>query len=93
MATIKHISSKNADYSAAEKYLLFEHDEHTQKVKTDSAGRTFPVIRRSLRRIRTGITTVATSTFISFSTHFGLRKWNGKHHTRLYCKTSLYLMP
>ena len=42
MATIKHISSKNADYSAAEKYLLFEHDEHTQKVKTDSAGRLIP---------------------------------------------------
>ena len=42
MATIKHISSKNADYSAAEKYLMFEHDEHTQKVKTDSAGRLIP---------------------------------------------------
>ncbi len=42
MATIKHISSKNADYSAAEKYLMFEHDEHTQKVKTDSSGRLIP---------------------------------------------------
>ena len=42
MATIKHISSKNADYSAAEKYLMFEHDEHTQKAKTDSAGRLIP---------------------------------------------------
>ena len=27
MATLKHINSKNADYGAAEQYLLFEHDE------------------------------------------------------------------
>ena len=29
MATFKHISSKNADYGAAEQYLTFEHDEFT----------------------------------------------------------------
>ena len=29
MATLKHINSKNADYGAAEQYLLFEHDEFT----------------------------------------------------------------
>ena len=29
MATFKHISSKNADYGAAEAYLTFEHDEFT----------------------------------------------------------------
>ena len=28
MATLKHINSKNADYGAAEQYLLFEHDEY-----------------------------------------------------------------
>ena len=27
LATFKHISSKNADYGAAEQYLTFEHDE------------------------------------------------------------------
>ena len=31
MATLKHINSKNADYGAAEQYLLFEHDEFTMK--------------------------------------------------------------
>ena len=31
MATFKHISSKNADYGAAEQYLTFEHDEFTMK--------------------------------------------------------------
>ncbi len=31
MATFKHIASKNADYGAAERYLLFEHDEFTGK--------------------------------------------------------------
>ena len=31
LATFKHISSKNADYSAAEAYLTFEHDEFTMK--------------------------------------------------------------
>jgi len=29
LATLKHINSKNADYGAAEQYLLFEHDEFT----------------------------------------------------------------
>ena len=42
MAAIKHISSKNADYSAAEKYLMFEHDEHSQKPKLDAAGHLIP---------------------------------------------------
>ena len=39
MATIKHISSKNADYGAAEAYLTFEHDEFTMKPTLDEAGR------------------------------------------------------
>ena len=42
MATIKHISSKNADYGAAEQYLLFEHDEFTMKPTLDEAGRLIP---------------------------------------------------
>ncbi len=42
MATIKHISSKNADYGAAEAYLTFEHDEFTMKPALDEAGRLIP---------------------------------------------------
>ena len=39
MATFKHISSKNADYGAAEQYLTFEHDEFTMKPTLDETGR------------------------------------------------------
>ncbi len=39
MATFKHISSKNADYGAAEQYLTFEHDEFTMKPTLDKNGR------------------------------------------------------
>ena len=42
LATFKHISSKNADYGAAEKYLLFEHDEFTNKPVLDENGRLIP---------------------------------------------------
>ncbi len=42
MATFKHISSKNADYSAAEAYLTFEHDEFTMKASRDENGRLIP---------------------------------------------------
>ena len=42
MATFKHISSKNARYSDAEKYLLFEHDEFTMKPILDENGRLIP---------------------------------------------------
>ena len=39
MATFKHISSKNADYGAAEQYLTFEHDEFTMKPTLDGNER------------------------------------------------------
>ena len=39
LATFKHISSKNADYGAAEQYLTFEHDEFTMKPTLDETGR------------------------------------------------------
>ena len=42
MATFKHISSKNADYGAAEAYLTFEHDEFTMKPTLDENGRLVP---------------------------------------------------
>ena len=42
MATFKHISSKNADYGAAEKYLTFAHDEFSMKPTLDKNGRFIP---------------------------------------------------
>ncbi len=38
MAIIKHIASKNADYTEAEKYLIFQHDESTGKPILDEDG-------------------------------------------------------
>ena len=42
MATFKHISSKNANYGDAEKYLTFEHNEFTMKPTLDEQGRLVP---------------------------------------------------
>ncbi len=42
MATFKHISSKNANYGDAEKYLTFAHDEFTMKPTLDTDGRLVP---------------------------------------------------
>ena len=42
LATFKHISSKNADYGAAEQYLTFEHDEFTMKPTLDENGQLVP---------------------------------------------------
>ncbi|NBI66710.1 relaxase [Pseudoflavonifractor sp. 60] len=42
MATFKHISSKNADYGAAEQYLTFEHDKFTMKPTLDKNGQIVP---------------------------------------------------
>ena len=42
MATFKHISSKNADYGAAEQYLTFEHDEFSMKPTLDENRRLIP---------------------------------------------------
>ena len=42
LATFKHLSSKNSDYGAAEKYLLFEHDEFTNNPILDENGRLIP---------------------------------------------------
>ncbi len=42
LATFKHISSKNADYGAAEAYLTFEHDEFIMKPTLDENGRLVP---------------------------------------------------
>ena len=47
MATIKHISSKNANYGAAELYLTFQHDEFTNKPVLDDKGRM--ILRKDFR--------------------------------------------
>ena len=45
MATLKHISSKNSDYTAIEAYLVYKHDEFTGKVILDEQSR--PMLRES----------------------------------------------
>ena len=39
MATLKHISSKNSDYSAIEAYLIYQHDAFTGKQLLDEQGK------------------------------------------------------
>ena len=38
MAILKHIASKNADYGESERYLIFQHNEYTQKPVLDENG-------------------------------------------------------
>ena len=45
MATLKHIASKNSDYTAIEAYLVYQHDEFSGKVILDEQGR--PMLRDS----------------------------------------------
>ena len=39
MATLKHISSKNSDYTAIEAYLIYQHDAFTGKQLLDEQGK------------------------------------------------------
>ena len=45
MATLKHIASKNSDYTAIEAYLVYQHDAFTGKQLLDEHGR--PKLRES----------------------------------------------
>ena len=45
MATLKHIASKNSDYTAIEAYLVYQHDEFTGKQLLDEQGK--PKLRES----------------------------------------------
>ena len=45
MATLKHIASKNSDYTAIEAYLVYQHDAFTGKQLLDEQGR--PKLRDS----------------------------------------------
>ena len=42
MAILKHIASKNADYGEIQRYLMFEHDEDTNKPILDENGELVP---------------------------------------------------
>ena len=42
MAILKHIASKNADYGEAQRYLLFQYDESTNKPILDENGELIP---------------------------------------------------
>ncbi len=42
MAILKHIASKNADYGEIQRYLMFEHDEDTNKPILDENGELIP---------------------------------------------------
>ena len=42
MAILKHIASKNADYSETQRYLMFQHDEYTNRPILDEQGRMIP---------------------------------------------------
>ena len=57
MATLKHLGSKNADYGAAEQYLLFEHDEFTMKPVLDEKSIKriwmYEILRQQLSRTNT----------------------------------------
>ena len=45
MATLKHVASKNSDYTAIEAYLVYQHDAFTGKQLLDEQGR--PKLRES----------------------------------------------
>ena len=74
MATLKHISSKNSDYSAIEAYLIYQHDAFTGKQLLDEQGR--PMLRESYI-----LDTLECSDF-SFATACLLanRKYNKNNH-------------
>ena len=42
MAILKHIASKNANYAEIQRYLMFEHDEDTNKPILDENGEWIP---------------------------------------------------
>lgn len=54
MAILKHISSKNANYGDAEKYLTFKHDEFSMKPTLDENGRLIPRTDYRIARLNCG---------------------------------------
>ena len=74
MATLKHIASKNSDYSAAEAYLVYQHDEFSGKVILDEQSR--PMLRESyiLDTLECGEASFATACLLAN------RKYNKNNH-------------
>ena len=74
MATLKHIASKNSDYTAIETYLIYQHDEFTGKLLLDEQGR--PMLRESyiLDTLECGEASFATACLLAN------RKYNKNNH-------------
>ena len=74
MATLKHIASKNSDYTAIEAYLIYQHDEFSGKVILDEQGR--PMLREShlLDTLECGEASFATACLLAN------RKYNKNNH-------------
>ena len=74
MATLKHIASKNSDYSAIEAYLIYQHDEFTGKQLLDQQDR--PMLRDSyiLDTLECGDFSFATACLLAN------RKYNKNNH-------------
>ena len=74
MATLKHIASKNSDYTAIEAYLVYQHDAFTGKQLLDEQGR--PMLRESyiLDTLECGDFSFATACLLAN------RKYNKNNH-------------
>ena len=74
MATLKHIASKNLDYTAIEAYLVYQHDAFTGKQLLDEQGR--PMLRESyiLDTLECGEASFATACLLAN------RKYNKNNH-------------
>ena len=74
MATLKHINSKNSDYTAIEAYLIYQHDKFTGKQLLDEQGR--PMLRESyiLDTLECGDYSFATACLLAN------RKYNKNNH-------------
>lgn len=68
MAILKHIASKNADYGEAERYLIFQHDEYTQKPILDENGHMLIFIRTNLTMISSH-TTISSASILKTGTN------------------------
>ena len=81
MATLKHIASKNSDYTAIEAYLVYQHDAFTGKQLLDEQGR--PMLRESyiLDTLECGDFSFATACLLAN------RKYN-KNNTRMISKVT-----
>ena len=74
MATLKHIASKNSDYTAIEAYLVYQHDEFSGKAILDEQGK--PKLRESylLNTLECGDFSFATACLLAN------RKYNKNNH-------------